>query len=777
MLAFPRPAGNTRGLWLWQASCRPASPGGNRFRQPGAAVGGVCEAPVCIERRPALSLGFSSGGQFGIRPGWGERKGGWVVFSFLNPLALFGLLAAALPLVIHLLSRWRTTTLDFSSLLLLRKVQSRNVRRLRTRQWLLLILRTLIIAMLMLVPARPAVRGLLGGGPRDHLPVEAIFLADGSASTRYVDSRGQVASLLAGKYTSVTGWLGPSDRYRLLRVENGTELTAGDWVVAGNRPDGDGARAIENPGYGHAVLAGALEQAAGLFSADGIYQREIYLLTDRQRGFLGRGGLAVDSSEGIRFYLLDGSGGEPQNIAVRQVGFPGELVRPGAPLEVTVSLERFGGDSTLPVFPRVYLDNRLVGQGEALLEPDGAVAVVVEIPPLEPGYHELAAEIDADALAADNRRVTVLWVPPVSRVTLVQRGLPPGTDYLGAALEVLSSRTAGAVRFRRAAALPVSPSAVAEADVYIVHGLEHPARALTAFLTELRRQGRHALFVPRSDEPVSGAFNSAAGRLDLPLGLGALKKFGGAGFDLPVGGQAAGGSGVFDRLFSSIEALGRVRLFGLRELESPAGGGAVRDLGTRAGRGLLRMVRMGRANLILSSADISSLEETELPGTPLFVPFVHSLVTMLTRSGPLVPQGVSVGEKVTFNFGGSVNTAGMEIHGPGDERYLLPPGERVSWDFTRTDEPGAYWLYRDGELAAGFGVGLHRAESDVRLEPLSLVEQAFGGLEFHHVPGGVELAGAVLLGRGGVEIWPWLLMAALVLLGVEQVVANRRGDE
>ena len=56
------------------------------------------------------------------------------------------------------------------------------------------------------------------------------------------------------------------------------------------------------------------------------------------------------------------------------------------------------------------------------------------------------------------------------------------------------------------------------------------------------------------------------------------------------------------------------------------------------------------------------------------------------------------------------------------------------------------------------------------------IEQAFDGLEFHHVPGDGELAEAVLLGREGVEIWPWLLMAALVLLGVEQVVANR-GDE
>jgi hypothetical protein len=698
------------------------------------------------------------------------------LLGFLNPLALFGLLAAALPLVIHLLSRWRTNTLDFSSLLLLRKVQSRNVRRLRTRQWLLLILRTLIIALLMLVPARPALRGLLGSGPRDHLPVEAVFLADNSASTRYVDSRGQLAGLLAAKYAVITGWLGQSDRYRLLKSTGQKSLNGGDWISAANKADEDGARVINEPGYGHASLATAIGHAAGLFSENGDYEREIYILTDRQRGFMGTDSIPVDSSKNIRIYLLDCNGGEPHNVAVRQVGFPGELVRPGASLEVTITLASFGGDSTLPVFPRVYLDNRLVGQGEALLEPGGEASAVVEISPLEPGYHELAAEIDADPLAADNRRAIVFWVPPVSRVTLVQRGLPAGTDYLGAALEVLSSRTAGAVRFRRAAQLPVSPAAVAESDVFIVHGLEYPPNMMTRFLTELRRQGRHVLLVPRSDEAVPTVFNDAARRMDLPLDLGALKKFGGSGFDLPAVGKTGGGSGAFDHLLESIEALGRVRLLGLRELGNTSADEDVRDLNTLGGRPLFRLARIGGANLIVSGVDLSSLNETELPGTPLFLPLVHSLVTMLTRGGPLVQQEVSVGEKVSFDFGGRVSTAGMEVHGPEGERYLLPPGELESWEFGRTDLPGAYWLYREGQLAGGFGVGLHPAESDIRLEQPDRVEQAFKGLEFHHVPEGVNLAEAVLLGRGGVEIWPWLLLAALVLLGVEQVVANRGDD-
>jgi hypothetical protein len=120
------------------------------------------------------------------------------------------------------------------------------------------------------------------------------------------------------------------------------------------------------------------------------------------------------------------------------------------------------------------------------------------------------------------------------------------------------------------------------------------------------------------------------------------------------------------------------------------------------------------------------------------------------------------------------NTSGMELHGPGGVRYYLPPGERSSWVFDKTDEPGAFWLYRDGDLAGGFAVDLDPAESDIRLESESRIDRAFAGLNLHRVPSVNDMEDNVLLGRGGVEIWPWLLIAALILLGVEQVVANRR---
>jgi hypothetical protein len=701
------------------------------------------------------------------------------LFSFLNPLALLGLFAAALPLVIHLLSRWRTRRLDFSSLMLLRRVQSQNVRRLRTKQWLLLLLRTLIIALLMLVPARPVVRGLLGTGPADHLPVEAVIVSDISASVRYVASHGRTADMLNSRLDSLYSWLRPGDRYRLLRADIlAREITGGWQEVSGQISQNESVSHGLEPGFGGTSLAGALEQASRMFSAeDQSFRREIYLFSDRQRGFLGSDSLALDSTAGINYYLVTAGGEQPHNVAIQSVGFPGELVRPGAPLEVTLELARFGGDSLLPVFPRVSLDNRLVGQGETTLEPGGRATVVVEVPPLEPGYHELAAEIDADPLAADNRRSIVIWVPPVANVLLVERDLTAGPDYLGSALQVLSNRRTGALALRRSSSLPVSPSELAAADVVIVHGLDHPQGRVTQFLTELRRQDRHALLIPRAGESVPQGFTDAVIRMGLPLEPGSLIQFGDGGFDLPQRVRAAAGGDLFDNLFGAIDGLSRARLFAIRALPPVEHDESVWDLGTRAGRTWLRLVRSGGGNLILSATDLGSTAETELPGTPLFVPLVNSLITMLTHTGPLVRQSAVVGEDVTVYFGGPENTSGMELHGPGGERWYLPPGERTRWTFSGTDQPGAYWLYRDGNLAGGFAVGLDPAESDIREEPYGRIDAVFEGLAFHKAPADEPLEQHVLLGRGGVEVWPWLLIAALVLLGVEQVVANRRRDE
>ena len=65
--------------------------------------------------------------------------------TFLNPFVLFGLFAAAIPIIIHFLTRQKAKEIPFSSLRFLKLLENQQIRRLRWKQILLLIIRTMII--------------------------------------------------------------------------------------------------------------------------------------------------------------------------------------------------------------------------------------------------------------------------------------------------------------------------------------------------------------------------------------------------------------------------------------------------------------------------------------------------------------------------------------------------------------------------------------------------------------------------------------------------------
>src|SRR5713226_8272989 len=88
---------------------------------------------------------------------------------FLHPVYLFGLIAASLPVVIHLLSRRRIKRIRFPAVRFLLLSQRRISRTKRLRHWFLLALRTLAVLILVLLLARPIFQTGVGlfaaGGP------------------------------------------------------------------------------------------------------------------------------------------------------------------------------------------------------------------------------------------------------------------------------------------------------------------------------------------------------------------------------------------------------------------------------------------------------------------------------------------------------------------------------------------------------------------------------------------------------------------------------------
>jgi hypothetical protein len=100
--------------------------------------------------------------------------------TFLNTALLWGALAAAIPIIIHLINRRRHKTVKWAAMQFLLKATRESRGKKKLRHILILTCRALAIAALMFAAARPVVSGLLGwgGGSIDTV----ILILDRSAS-------------------------------------------------------------------------------------------------------------------------------------------------------------------------------------------------------------------------------------------------------------------------------------------------------------------------------------------------------------------------------------------------------------------------------------------------------------------------------------------------------------------------------------------------------------------------------------------------------------------
>src|ERR671930_2090318 len=105
--------------------------------------------------------------------------------SFLNPFLLFGSLALAIPILIHLVRREKSEIIPFSSLMFLLKVPKRSIRQQKIKNLLLMALRLLILAMLVAAFARPYRTQASNTAANPNANRGVVLMLDNSYSMQY----------------------------------------------------------------------------------------------------------------------------------------------------------------------------------------------------------------------------------------------------------------------------------------------------------------------------------------------------------------------------------------------------------------------------------------------------------------------------------------------------------------------------------------------------------------------------------------------------------------
>ncbi len=697
--------------------------------------------------------------------------------QFANPAFLWGTLAAAVPIVIHLINRRRARTHAFAAIALVLRSERRNARRLRLRRRLLLTLRTLLCLVIPLALARPSLvpKGVAVAAS-SRGPTANVIVLDTSLSMQYRLEGESLFDRARRKAADLVEGLAADDAVAVLPCADG-------WVGPLPSTTYDLAAARETirlarVGYRGSDLVACLSAAARVLDASPLEGKRIFVVTDLTASGWNLQGAPPTLSTGqgpVRpeVILVDAADGAalPNRWIADLAIEPAFSLGPRAySFSFTVRGTRGAGAEGLSA--RLKVGEETLVRGFLDL-PDGGTMRKALTHRFRDGG-EVAGEIaiDGDALAADDRRPFVTFVrrdvralvvdgdPSVNRyadeVFFVEKALAPG-------------RSGTSIHYRIVDTDGLSAADLDPYDLVLLLNVRSVPPSKAAELVRFVREGG-GLFISAGDRVDVDAYNETLAPL-LPAPLHLPKTAEG-------GAAALAGIAWKHPVFTVFQGRGREGFASARferyllTRPPPAGTRILATYEDGAPALLVRDFEKGRVALFTSTVD---RDWTNFPIRTAFLPLMQQLAGYLARAmNERDPIRVLVG-------------APHEIEVPPGTKELLverPDGERVGFKgealasgkvaFSETDLPGVYRIFTrtaDGLLAppgAAFVVVTDPRESDTtRVDPAEL--SAFLGLDGDEDASGAGGALAASAGTGGGDrpLWSLLIVLAAFALTAE----------
>ena len=320
---------------------------------------------------------------------------------FAAPTFLFLLPLAGLPILFHLVLKQKKRTIVFSTLMFFHRVDPKLNTRRKIREWLLLALRVLMIALVLLALSRPAIRSAAGDGGKLSLVVVVDNSGSMSAGSETADAT-KLACAKEGARKLLSSLEPSADATVMLLVED--PLVAVPESLTTDR--GALLECLDRIGPTEATgdAQRALAKAFGLLHGSTAGGGVVHVFSDLQRAEWSGDLKRFDTPDRLIHVYFHRIGASPQqgaNVAVTGIQFPEQRLFVGQPYEVGLAL-RNTSDAAADV--RVNcIDSRGERSTRSLsLQRQETATVGLSMTMGEQGHHWLKAWIEGDGFAADN---------------------------------------------------------------------------------------------------------------------------------------------------------------------------------------------------------------------------------------------------------------------------------------------------------------------------------------------------------------------------------------
>lgn len=352
-------------------------------------------------------------------------------FGLVQSGMLWGLLALAIPFLVHLLFRQKPQDVPIGSIRFLKEIMEKHRNRQRVMRWVLMSLRMAGLALLAMLFARPFMSEAVEGKRGEKF---VAILIDRSASMqlknggeRLIDSAINAAKAVLRKESAST-------RFEVAFFDYEVASVLGDNDKQGGAESREILARLEAPNDTFAATdyAAALRWAHDVCTTSNAMDKELHVFTDLQQSGLAWSEVAPMPAD-VKVRVHDLGRDLPNNVAITSTQVSQLVIRPGESATVTVSLLNDGPFpfEELPVVLELKNGNRSFRERRKLKLESGSIeSVEFAIERLEEGLWQGTASVELiDDLQFDNSRHLAIMSTPQYSVLIID-GQPSEEDVL-----------------------------------------------------------------------------------------------------------------------------------------------------------------------------------------------------------------------------------------------------------------------------------------------------------------------------------------------------------
>ncbi|MDP1933165.1 MAG: BatA domain-containing protein [Gammaproteobacteria bacterium] len=671
--------------------------------------------------------------------------------AFLTPLFLFGLLAAAIPVAIHLIRREKPPKMLFSTLRFLKNTSKKLIFFQQIQQWLLLLLRAAVICLIVFAFARPLFDSTIANFV-DGEPESAVILIDVSMSMLYGDrfeqARAAARDIVAG--------MGAGDEVAVIAFANGTvsvrELSS----------DLEGAAIFINnlagPGFEVTRYMPGLRLANDMLESSRHDQRSVYLVSDYQANGLGNDDSGWMLSPGVNFNSVDVGQGASRNLLLTDVRSPDQLIENRDEYEILARVRSSGSVHVEQAEVRLTLNGQEQIRVPVNLRDTSEEVVRLPVVFDAEGTHRGEISVSGDDFAIDN--IFYFTVDVMPRISVLVVNGEPSLNWYEDEAHWFSLAVGGGVEspFVVVTTSPrdLDTATLAEHDVVVLLNVGSDfSTSQASALVDYVQEGGSLLMAP-GDRVNAAQFNEQFGAIS-PAELGQSIRLGGGDYLLIAD---------MDRRHPVLLPLGSdwgVRFDGYWAVSAQEEADVLMQFDNSSPALLERSAGQGRVMLFASSLDT---EWNNLPLQGLYLPFIHESLRYLAQASGK-DRAYRIGDVIDLSSA-AAEDATLTVTSPSGDVVTMNAGNRT----LRAIAVGFISVAGDGDDQF-YAVNADPAESALeKIAPSALHDRVVNPETTPMQSMQVRRAELIAEREGPQRVWWWILLLVVMVLLAETRIAN-----